>query len=73
MNGPIEQRIAELIADTRRRNERYVSAHYRGPNQTSGTGLGNRLEAIEQALLILAREVDATSKPLPSDRRRDPA
>jgi hypothetical protein len=59
MSGPIEEGIAELIARTRQQNERYASAHYRGPNQTGSTGLGNRLEALEQALVMLAREVDA--------------
>lgn len=73
MNGPIEEQIAELLAHTRRRNERYASAHYRGPSHTGETGLGNRLEALEQALLMLAREVDATRIALADERRRDEA
>ena len=59
MSGPVEERIAQLIAHTHHENERYASAHYRGPNQRGSTGLGNRLEALEQALVMLAREVDA--------------
>lgn len=59
MSEPLEERIAGLLARTRRQNERYGSAHYRGPTQRGETGLGNRLEALEQALMILAREIDA--------------
>jgi hypothetical protein len=59
MSEPLEERIAALLARTPLQNERYASAHYRGPTQWGETGLGNRLEALEHALMILAREIDA--------------
>jgi len=59
MSEPLEERIAALLARTRAQNERYASAHYRGPTQGGESGLGDRLEALEQALLILAGEIDA--------------
>ena len=59
VSGPIEEQIAQLLARTRQQNERYASAHYRRPGQPGRTGLGKRLEALEQALVMLASEVDA--------------
>lgn len=59
MSGSAEERIAHLLARTRQQNERYASAHYRQPGQPGQTGIGNRFEALEQALVMLAREVDA--------------
>lgn len=57
-NASVEVAIDALLKQTRAENEHYSSAHYRLPNQPGQTGLGNRLDAIEEALLILARSVD---------------
>ncbi len=58
MSEPVEDRIKQLFARTRQQNDRYSSAHYRQPGQPGQTGLGNRLDALEEALVILAGEID---------------
>jgi hypothetical protein len=58
MSEPVEARIKQLLARTRQQNERYSSAHYRQPGQPGQSGLGNRLDALEQALVMLAGEID---------------
>lgn len=58
VSEPVEERIKQLFARTRQQNERYASAHYRRPGQPGQSGLGNRLGALEEALVILAGEID---------------
>ena len=57
--GEAERTVRELLEQTRREAEMYASAHYRRSNQEGRTGLALRLEAIEEALLRLARAIDA--------------
>lgn len=53
----MENEIRELLEQTRQRARLYSSAHY-GPGET---GLGLRLDAIEQALTRLAQSIDHIS------------
>lgn len=53
----MENEIRELLEETRQRARFYGSAHY-GPGET---GLGLRLDAIEEALTRLARSIDEIS------------
>jgi hypothetical protein len=57
MAANAESEITALFERTRVHNLRYSSARYREEGQGEN-GLGNRLEALEEALLILARRVD---------------
>jgi len=57
MAANVESELAALFERTRAHNLRYSSARYREEGQGEN-GLGNRLEALEEALLILARKVD---------------
>lgn len=53
MPGAVEKEVADLLAQTREVNQHYSSSSY-----DDGPGLGRRLQAIEDALLRLARAID---------------
>ena len=59
----IEDKIQSLLEETRTEAERYSSAHYRRPTEGK-TGLALRLEAIEEALLELAKALDRNARTL---------
>jgi len=59
--GPIEKDLRKLLQQTRAEAELYSSAHYRREGQEGKSGLGMRLEAIEEALVRLARAIDKGS------------
>lgn len=54
----VEDEIENLLAATRVEAECYASASYMGPQGEQRSGLGLRLQAIEEALLRLARAID---------------
>lgn len=54
----LEHEIQGLLDATRESAIRYGSAHYREPGATGRDGLAERLEAIEEALIRLARAID---------------
>jgi hypothetical protein len=54
----LEQQLRDLFERTRQANERYSSAEYRQPNQPAQSGMANRLDAYEEAMLMLARALD---------------
>jgi hypothetical protein len=56
--GGVEDEIRELLEKTRSANLQYASAHYHDVDAPAGTGLGARLDAIERALVLIARAVD---------------
>jgi hypothetical protein len=49
----LEGETHELLEETRATNEQYESAHY-----DRGSGLNQRLEAIEEPLVRIAQQVD---------------
>jgi hypothetical protein len=58
----VEAEVRKLLDETRAAAEPYASAQYRRPGETGRRGLTMRLEAIEEALVLLARAVDSDSK-----------
>ena len=56
-DGHLEQDIRALLETTREENRMYASAAYRD-DRSRGNGLAARLEAMEEALVRLARAVD---------------
>jgi hypothetical protein len=57
-SGVVEDAIRDLLERTRNANLQYASAHYHAEDAPAGTGLGARLDAIEQALVLIARAMD---------------
>jgi hypothetical protein len=62
-NDQIETKVRDLLASTRAEADRYSSAAYRDESGAPTTGLGMRLDAIEQALIQLAQEFDRRDSP----------
>ena len=58
----VETRLRQLLNNAWARGGRYASAHYREPHHTGESGLNIRFEAFEQAVVELARELDAAPR-----------
>ena len=57
----VEGRVRKLLDDARERGLRYSSAHYREPGRPGEDGLNIRLEALERAVIALARATDGAT------------
>lgn len=57
--GTLQGKLQAIFDKSREENQHYSSAEYKQPGQQGQSGMANRLDAYEQAMLVLARALDA--------------
>lgn len=56
--GTMVETLAAIFDKSRETNQYYSSAEYKQPGQEGQSGMANRLDAYEEAMLVLAKALD---------------